>query len=135
LRDFGVPSPRSSVHNVQAVVALVRDGDGLPLRMIVQAEFEYHGYGGYGSSSMENYDGLYVIEGGPRPHWLRFRRIDSHYHLSEGLQFMLTGPHFKALVEALRDDIRSYAQELRADEQLIAPLFEQIRTFAEKLAQ
>ena len=134
LRDFGVPGPRLSVHDVEAVVALVREADGLPLRMIIAATFEYYSGGGYGSTSKEYYDGLFAIESGPRPHWLKFRRIDNQYRLSEGLQFMLTASHFKAIVEALRDDIHSYAQQLKSDEQLIAPLFEQIQAFSKNIA-
>jgi hypothetical protein len=42
---------------------------------------------------------------------------------------MLAAPHFKAIVQALRDDIRDFAAELKTDEELIAPLFKQIDAF------
>jgi hypothetical protein len=129
LRRFGNPSPRWSLDDVQSFVVLLREGPGLLLRVVVEVTLEYYGGGGYGDTRRERCSGLFAIERGPKPHWLAFRRLDGNFELHENLHFMLTAAHFKAIVQALRDDIRDYATELKADEELIAPLFKQIDAF------
>jgi hypothetical protein len=127
---LAAPYHRQDVESVTCMALLQKQTQEFPLIVFVQAVFiRYDGIG----SSRDKDSTIYRVGVGQQKHWLRFSRAVSGAQFVPWAEYRLDASDFIAIVNALRDDVRDYAAEVRADERKITPLFAQIDAFVEKM--
>jgi hypothetical protein len=130
---MAIPAPyeRQGLNDVVCAAVLTKDHSDFPIRVVVEATFDqYSDIGGQYIVSDRCY---YYVGQGQQRHWLRFYLHYPQIHFCQDYQYRLDASELIAIVNALRDDIHDFASTIKAEEELIRPLFAQIDAFVEKM--
>ena len=132
--DLAIPNTSQQVKDAGTLALLRKNTNRFPVTTLVKADLnEYHSYGG--PPSVVSRASYFWITSGQQRHWLRFVRDDSSPYFHDHIEYRLDAADVIAIVTALREDIGEIAADVRADEQMVVPLFTAIDAFSKEMSK
>ena len=130
--ELAIPGSMEGVKEAVCLALLRKEARNFPVQVGVEARFNVYSVMG-GPPGVRSELCFFRVERGQQPHWLAFDRGEGFGpHFKQGYEYMLEAADFISIVQAIRDDIRGYANAIQLDEQKVAPFFKEIDAFAGK---